>query len=163
MDLDLDPTVNKPLKESIHAKKDVLDKKDLLNRIGTYINSKEGVVGAEVLRLLRNVDTHFRNTNPLITTTAAIGKDAKNIQKALQTMQNSLDRIKKSGQAASSSKASYAATAAQGPWRVTLSSKSVPSNAEMLKEKRKAKEITIRIEDPKEIAELKGKSSKNIL
>lgn len=87
-----------------------------------------------------------------------------NIHKVLQKMQSSLDRIEKGGQTPVS-KANYAATAAQGQ-RVTITSNKrnpISSNGDILKERRKAKEMTVRIEDPREVVEIKGKSSKDIL
>lgn len=161
--MDLDQATNKPLEESIHAGTKAPDKKDLLHRIGIYLNSREGVVGAEVLRLLRDVDTHLREKT---VATATPTVDATNIHKALQKMQSSLDRIEKGGQTATS-RASYAAAAAQGRGGATATSSkgnvTTPSNEDLLKEERRAKEVTVRIEDPKEVAEMKEKSSKDIL
>lgn len=161
MDPDPDPAMNKSLEESIYAKP-AHNKEDLLHRISIYLNSGEGVVGAEVLRLLRNVDAHLREANSVAT---AASKDTQNIQKALENMQKSLDRIEK-GKHISTGNASYAAVAAQGRGgRVSTNAKrnAEMNDADMLREKRRAKEVTVRIEDPKEAIELKGKSSKDIL
>lgn len=164
MDSDPDPTTNKPLEKSMHAIEKAPDKKDLLHRIGIYLSSGEGVVGAEVLRLLRDIDAHIRaEANPTAATATTANLDTKNIQKTLRTMQDSLDRIEKGGQAVNTAgRASYAEMAAQGRGKAT-GGRTEPSEMEVLKEKRKAKEVTIRIEDPKEVVELKGKSSKDIL
>lgn len=75
-------------------------------------------------------------------------------------MQASLDKIENQGKVAVNTM-SYAAVAAKGC--ACKSTKRQTAPEDMLKEKRRAKEITIRVEDPKEAEKLKKKSSKDIL
>ena len=75
-------------------------------------------------------------------------------------MQASLDKIENQRKVAVNTM-SYAAVAAKGHACKSTKRQTAPEN--MLKEKKRAKEIMIRVEDPKEAEELKKKSSKDIL
>lgn len=84
-------SINKTLADSEHATEAPV-KGELLVRIAIYLDSGGGVVGAEVLRLLRDVDAYLRNK-----TTAEITITPQALQESLQKMQHSLDRIESNG------------------------------------------------------------------
>lgn len=54
----MDLAIEKLLAESKLVKRP--NKKNLINWISVYLNSRKGVMGAEVLQLLQNLDTYLR-------------------------------------------------------------------------------------------------------
>lgn len=83
----IDPATSKPLEESIYVKKKTPDKKNLLHQISVYTKSRKGLVGTEVLKLLRDVDAHLREATGTTNATTVIDDKmeatTKSIQKSL--------------------------------------------------------------------------------
>ncbi|MCJ1268217.1 hypothetical protein MMC22_008104, partial [Lobaria immixta] len=83
-----------------------------------------------------------------------------NIYNILKSMQASLNRIKNQRKAIENT-ISYAAVAAKSHASKSAKGQAMPEN--ILKEKKRAKEITIRVEDPKKAKKLRKKTLKDIL
>lgn len=152
----MDPAIEKPFAESEHAKESP-NVQNLLDRISVYLDGIDRALGAEVVRLLRDLDAYLRDAVPGPNGAAHASPDICN---TLKTMQASLDRIENQGKAVGNTM-SYAAVAARS--QASESAKRQATPDDILKEKRRAKEITIRVEDPGEAEELRKKSSKDIL
>lgn len=154
---EMDSVIGKPFEDSEHAKEPP-DKQSLLDRINAYLNGgTEEALSAEVLRLFQDLNAYLRDAS----SKADDGMHTPpSLHATLKTMQASLDRIEDQGKATGNTR-SYAAVAARNCNFGGANGQTMPDDT--LKEKRKAKEITIRVEDPKEAEELKKKSSKDIL
>lgn len=109
------------------------------------------------MSLFQDLDAYICNALPKPEGTAHTSSD---VHATLKTMQASLDRIENQGKATGNT-SSYAAVTAKGCVFGSTNGQATSENT--LKEKRKAKEITIRVEDPKEAEELKEKNSRDIL
>lgn len=118
------------------------------------------MVGAEVLRLLRDLDAYLRMAK-------SPNAAESNIEKTLKVMQGSLDRIERQGNLNAGKKTSYAAAAAAGRERPLAENKKT-QEGEMTSPKaptfnRKARDITLIIADKKEREGMKKISNKELI
>ena len=136
-------------------------KGNLLERIGVYLDSGGGVLGVEVLQLLRDVDAFLRReTKEPLSVPGGLQDTLQKINDRLEKIERKRAQVQQAQQVDT-----YAKAAERGRHGAptTVNGFHPPRGDEEIKEARRAKEVTVRIEDPEETEKIRQKSIKDIL